>query len=361
MAAKIKDVARLAGVSTATVSRVLAKEGYVSEEARKNVLAAIEHLHYQPSRTARSLRAQHSKIIGLIISDIQNPFFISLVRAVEDVAQQHQFAVFLCNADENSEKEKFYLDLMQAEHVAGVIVSPTKERDDPCLQLLKADIPFVVIDRKLADVKVDTVVVDNTQSAYKLVTHLIEDGYHRIGAVLGMTIATTGRERYEGYVRALSEHQLPLTPELLRTGIPREASGYHLTNELLDLAEPPTAIFVGNNLLTIGAFRAISERGLRIPEDIALVAFDELDWMSLVKPRLTVVKQPTYDIGRTAAELLFQRITEPGHPPQQVIVQSVLHIRESCGLHKSENASTVEVAGSSAISSQAFQRGSETV
>ncbi|HEY4387479.1 MAG TPA: LacI family DNA-binding transcriptional regulator, partial [Ktedonobacteraceae bacterium] len=298
MAAKIKDVARLAGVSTATVSRVLSNEGYVSEEARKSVQAAMAQLHYQPSRLARSLRVQRSRIIGLLISDIQNPFFISLVRAVEDIALQHQCAVFLCNADENSEKEKFYLNLMQAERVAGVIVSPTRERDDPCLQLFQADIPFVVIDRKLADVNVDTVVVDNIQNTYHLMRHLIEDGHRRIGAVLGISIATTGRERYEGYVQALTEYQLPLSPELLRTSMPREENGYLLTNELLDLAEPPTAIFVGNNLLTIGAFRAISERGLNIPGDIALAAFDEVDWMSLVKPGLTVIKQPSYDIGR---------------------------------------------------------------
>ncbi|HTK05908.1 MAG TPA: LacI family DNA-binding transcriptional regulator [Ktedonobacteraceae bacterium] len=343
MAAKIKDVARLAGVSTATVSRVLSNEGYVSEEARKSVLAAMEQLRYQPSRLARSLRVQRSRIIGLLISDIQNPFFISLVRAVEDIALQHQYAVFLCNADENSEKEKFYLDLMQAERVAGVIVSPTRERDDPCLQLFQADIPFVVIDRKLADVNVDTVVVDNIQYTYQLVKHLLEDGHRRIGAVLGISTATTGRERYEGYAQALTEYQLPLSPELLRTSIPREENGYHLTNELLDLAEPPTALFVGNNLLTVGAFRAISERGRTIPDDIALAAFDEVDWMSLVKPGLTVIKQPTYDIGRTAAELLFQRIADPLLSVQQITVHCTLNIRQSCGLHQNTGVPASQV------------------
>lgn len=353
MAVTIKDVARLAGVSTATVSRVLANEGYVSEEARKSVLAAMAQLHYQPSRVARSLRTQRSKILGLIISDIQNPFFISLVRAVEDVAQQHHYGVFLCNADENSEKEQFYLDLMQAEQVAGVIVSPTKEREDPCLQLLTADIPFVVVDRKMADVEVDTVVVDNTQSTYELINHLIEDGHRRIGAVIGITIATTGRERYEGYMRALQEHQLPLSPDLLRTGMPREEVGSRLAGELLDLPEPPTAIFTGNNLLTQGALRAISQRGLSIPNDIALAAFDELEWMSLVQPGLTVIKQPTYEIGKMAAELLLQRIANPGQPAQQVVAKGILNIRQSCGQHKDEHASVPAMARSSAISYQA--------
>jgi DNA-binding LacI/PurR family transcriptional regulator len=316
----------------------------------------MKQLHYQPSRLARSLRVQRSRIIGLLISDIQNPFFISLVRAVEDVALQHQYAVFLCNADENSEKEKFYLDLMQAERVAGVIVSPTRERDDPCLQLLQADIPFVVIDRKLADVNADTVVVDNTQNSYRLVNHLIDDGHRRIGAVLGVPIATTGRERYEGYAQALTEHQLPLSPELVCTGMPREELGHQFTNELLDLAEPPTAIFVGNNLLAMGAFRAISQRGLRIPDDIALAAFDDVDWMSLVKPGLTVIKQPTYDIGHIAAELLFRRIADPLRPVQQVMVHSVLHIRQSCSTHQGSRASAPLAVRSSDVSSRASHK-----
>lgn len=338
MGARIKDVAHLAGVSTATVSRVLANERYVKDEVRKNVLAAVEQLQYQPSRTARSLRAQRSRIVGLIISDIQNPFFISLVRAVEDVAYSHQYAVFLCNADEDGAKEKLYLDLMQAEQVAGVIVSPTQERDDPCLALMKANIPFVIIDRKLADVEVDTVTVDNVQGAHDLVSHLIEDGHRRIGAVLGDPIATTGRERCEGYAGAFATHNLPVPLDLLRTGSPRESVGYRLTEELLNLPDPPTALFTGNNLLTVGTLRAIQQRGLRIPDDIALVAFDEVDWMSLVQPGLTVVAQPTYQLGKIAAELLLQRIENPARPPQQVVAKGFLTVRQSCAFHSVEDA-----------------------
>src|SRR5215216_7712692 len=161
MTARIKDVAARAGVSSATVSRVLSNKPHVSAEVRRRILAAIEELDYQPSRVARSLRVQRSRIIGLIISDIQNPFFNTLARAVEDLAYAHQYAIFLCNADEDIEKEKLYIDLMQAEQVAGVMISPTLERGSPCQKLIAAGIPMVVIDRRIADFNVDTVVIDN--------------------------------------------------------------------------------------------------------------------------------------------------------------------------------------------------------
>src|SRR5215216_1196139 len=161
MTARIKDVAARAGVSSATVSRVLSNKPHVSAEVRRRILAAIEELDYQPSRVARSLRAQRSRIIGLIISDIQNPFFNTLARAVEDLAYAHQYAVFLCNTDEDIEREKLYIDLMQAEQVAGVMISPTQESNNSCQKLVKANIPVVMIDRAIAGLDVDTVVVDN--------------------------------------------------------------------------------------------------------------------------------------------------------------------------------------------------------
>ena len=287
--ATMKEVAKLAGVSVATVSRVLNNKPNVSPELRSKVLGTVKELNYQRNRVARSLRAQRSKIIGLIISDIQNPFFTSLVRAVEDVAYEHQFAVFLCNSDEDVEKEALYVDLMYAEKVAGVVISPTCETDNPCRKLIEVNIPVVAVDRRMLDLETDTVVIDNVGAAFDLVSHLISDGHRRIAAVVGIPTATTGRERREGYLRALKAHGLPVLPHLVRTGLPKEEFGYQSTGELFDLSEPPTALFTGNNLLTVGALRAIHERGLRIPDDIALAAFDELDWMSLIEPNLTVV------------------------------------------------------------------------
>lgn len=334
MPPSIKDVARRAGVSSATVSRVLANKPHVREEVRQRVLAAVEELGYQPSRVARSLRVQRSRIIGLIISDIQNPFFTSLVRAVEDVAYEHEYAVFLCNSDEDIQKESLYIDVMQAERVAGVVISATRETENPSRKLVEAGIPVVAVDRRMLDLEVDTVMVDNVGASFQLVSHLINDGHQRIGAVVGTPKATTGRERYEGYVRALEAYGLSVEPHLVRTGLPKEKLGYHFTLELLNLPEPPTALFTGNNLLTLGALRAIRERGLRIPDDLALVAFDEMDWMPLMEPSLTVVAQPTYELGRAAAELLLQRIEDHTRPPTEVILQPTLIIRQSCARHE---------------------------
>jgi DNA-binding LacI/PurR family transcriptional regulator len=338
MAARIKDVAQRAGVSIATVSRVLANHPYVKDEVREAVREAMRELNYQPSRTARSLRVRQSRIIGLIISDILNPFFHGIVRAVEDVASANQYAVFLCNTDEDAAKEELYISLVLSERVAGVIISPSRERDDPSHLLVDAATPVVVIDRQLADLDVDTVATDSTRGAYDLVSHLIGDGHRTIGAVLGDPTVTTGRERFDGYRIALEEHGIAYRPELVRTGIPREPTGYGLTSELLALPERPSALFTGNNLLTLGALRAIRTSGLRIPEDVALAGFDEVDWMSLIDPGLTVAAQATYELGRTAAELLLRRIAEPQRPVERILRPAEIKIRQSCARHPAPSA-----------------------
>ncbi|MBW7881095.1 MAG: LacI family DNA-binding transcriptional regulator [Caldilineaceae bacterium] len=329
MAVKIEDVARYAGVSTATVSRVLSGKQHVSQELRERVLAAIQDLNYRPSRVARSLRIQRSSIIGLIISDIQNPFFTSIVRAVEDVAQRSGYSVLLCNSDEDTAKEMMYIELMLAEHVAGIIVSPTDSESDMYLRLLEAGVPVVAIDRRVESVEIDTVINDNVAAARRIVEHLIDNGHRRIGAVIGVMQASTGYERYRGYRAALEAHGLPVDENLVRVGMPRSHIGYTLTKELLALENPPTAIFTGNNLLTVGALRAIDELGLCIPDNVALAAFDEMEWMFLIKPAITVVAQPTYEMGRSAAELLMRRIAEPDRSPQQIVLSAEIKFHES--------------------------------
>jgi DNA-binding LacI/PurR family transcriptional regulator len=329
MPAKIEDVARQAGVSTATVSRVLSGKPYVSDDLRERVMSAVQDLNYRPSRVARSLRIQRSSIIGLIVSDIQNPFFTSVVRAVEDTAYQHKFSVFLCNSDENSEKETMYVELMVAERVAGVILSPTLGQNDIYRHLAEAGVPAVAVDRRVTNVDIDSVLVDNVRAARQAVLHLLEMGHRRIGAVVGTPVSSTGEERLRGYVEALQVYGISVEPELIRSGMPRIPSGHDFTNELLALPHPPTAIFTGNNLLTLGALSAIHERGLRIPDDIGVAAFDEMDWMPFVRPALTVVAQPTYELGRTAVDLLLQRMEDPDRPYQEVVLSAALHIRES--------------------------------
>lgn len=328
----IKDVAEAAGVSTATVSRVLADKPHVRPEIRDRVLTVVEDLNYRPNRVARSLRVQKSNIIGLIVSDIQNPFFTAVSRAVEDMAYEHRLSVFLCNTDENPEKEAMYLDLMGDENVAGVILSPTRQTADSFAETVKLNIPMVVIDRRVQDVEIDSVILDSSEAAYRLVSHLLADGHRRIGAMFGSG-STTGRERREGYVRALKEYNLKPLSELVSFVNAREEAGYMTTKRLLSLPEPPEAIFTSNALLSAGAFRALRESGLAIPDEIAFASFDETTWTTLVQPQVTVIEQPTYEIGQTATELLLKRIEEPTRPTRQVILKGKLIVRQSCGCH----------------------------
>ena len=333
MPVTITDVAREAKVSRATVSRVISRKPITSKEVTERVLLAIEKLGYQPNLVARSLRVQRSKIIGLIISDIQNPFYTGLVRAVEDTAYKNDFLVFLCNSDEDIEKEILYLKLMIAEKVAGVVITPTQENNNPCRMLLEAGIPVAAVDRSIHDLDVDSVVVDNYKVAYELVEHLISDSHQLIAIVAGPSTITTSRERLEGYTQALYDHGISLNPLYIRQGLPKEDFGYRAVRELLELQEPPAALFLVNNLLTLGALRAIHEKGLRIPDDIALVAFDDINWTSFVTPPLTVAVQPTYELGRMATEMLINRIKDPTIPSERQVIHASVFIQKSCGNH----------------------------
>lgn len=318
------------------MSRVLAGNPRVHAELRERVLAAVEELNYRPNRVARSLRVQQSSTIGLIISDIQNPFFTSVVRAVEDVAYRHGYSIFLCNSDEDPEKERLYLNLMRDENVGGIIVTPAREKNAALDGDVVAQTPMVMLDRRMVDVEADAVLTDNLEAAYRLVSHLIANGHRRIGAIVGEADITTGRERMAGYVRALQDHGIERTPALAIQVIPKERNGAEAAARLLALPEPPTAIFTGNNLLTLGALQAIRDRGLTIPDDVALAGFDDMPWNALLRPGITAVEQPTYELGRTAAELLLDRIKNPSRPFREVILRGRVIVRESCGFPSKE-------------------------
>ena len=329
----IKDVAEIAGVSTATVSRVIADKPHVRPEVRDHVLAVVEELNYSPNRVARSLRVQKSNIIGLIVSDIQNPFFTQISRAVEDAAYKQGMSTFLCNTDEDPGKEAMYLKLMRDERVSGIILSPTQKISNNFIETTNSHLPVVVIDRRVRNVEIDSVLIDNVESAYKIISHLIRHGFQRIGALFGSGSAT-GQERREGYLKAMENHGLEPSNELAFLVEAREAEGYKATRELLKLSVPPEAIFTSNALLSTGALRALRESGLKIPEEIAFATFDETPWAALVDPPLTVIEQPTYDIGRTAVELLVKRIQDPTRSTREVILKSKLIVRQSCGCRK---------------------------
>ncbi len=330
---KIKDVADAAGVSTATVSRVLANKPHVRQEVKARVMKVVQALNYRPNRVARSLRSRKSAIIGLIVSDIENPFFQQVSRAVEDTAHEQGYSVMLCNNDEDPEKEQRYLHLIRDENLAGVILSPTRQTADNFSTTSELNLPMVVIDRRVSNAEVDNILIDNVQAAHSLTTHLLEHGYRRIGAIFGMG-STTGRERREGFTRALREHDLQPSTDMVKYAHAREEDGFNTTVKLLQLPEPPDAILTSNSLLAAGALRALRERNKAIPEEIAFASFDETTWAKLIVPALTVIEQPTYEIGRTATELLIRRIEDATRSNREVILKAKLNIRQSCGCQR---------------------------
>lgn len=330
--ATIKDVADYAGVSRATVSRVINDHPYVAEEVRQRVHEAMQELGYHPNRSAQRLRANSSDLLGLIIPDIQNPLFQSIVRGVEDAAYSHRMNVILCNTDDNPEKQKAYLRVMQAEHAAGLIVVPTHPGDGGVLAPVRqAGIPMVFLDRDVSDFETDTVKVDNERGAYVAVQHLARLGYRRIGIIAGTQMLTPGYERLRGATSALADAQLELQPQWVKVGNFRIESGYELACDLMQGENPPEAIFVCNNLMTLGALRALHELGVTIPGEVALVGFDDMPWAGDLNPPLTAVAQPGYELGQQAVELLLKRFAQPDAPYRKVIMQPRLVVRQSCG------------------------------
>lgn len=328
----IKTVAQYAGVSEATVSRVLNSNPTVSEEVRARTLEAIEKLGYQPNRAARRLRANSSDVLGLIVSDIENPFFTSIVRGVEDTAQAAQKSVILCNSDENPTKLKNYLKIMEAERVAGLIVAPTSMKDGESLQrLTQAGIPIVLLDRQVDNYVFDSVLVDNIRGAFTGVKHLIDLGCERVAMIGGTPALSNARDRLEGYRNALKAAGLTIEEKLIKEGNFKIESGYRFGKELAQSAHRPQAIFVANNLMTLGTVRALRELNVRIPEDMAIVGFDDTPWANELMVALTVVSQPTYQLGQTATQLLLNRLAKPDAPFQTAILHTHLIIRESCG------------------------------
>lgn len=334
----IIDVARKAGVSSATVSRVMAGNASVSAQLRARVLNAVEELNYLPNRVAQSLRVQSSSIIGLIIPDIQNALFLSLVRAVEDLAYAHKLTVVLCNTDDNPEKQRSYLDILRSQQAAGLVVVPTHPQDAAMLSPIQSSgIPIVLVDREIAGLEADTVLVDNVRGAQMAVAHLIALGYQRIAILAGPQVLTPGRERLWGYYAAHREANLEPEPELVRIGTFKRDSGYELTHELIASPNPPDAIFASNNLMALGCIRALHERGVRIPGEVALVSFDDMPWAEDLYPPLTVVAQPIYELGQQALDLLLYRMKHPRASFRKVILQAQLIVRKSSVASASNN------------------------
>jgi DNA-binding LacI/PurR family transcriptional regulator len=326
----IEAVADLAGVSVATVSRVLNGSERVRPEHRERVLAAVTRSGYRPNRLARNLRRQQVDTIGALVPDIENPHFSESVRVFEDAAFSDGYRVLLCNTDETPAKQAAYARVLADERVLGVIAAPADSSGLGLEPLFDLGIPVVAYDRAIADERADTVRCDSVALTRQATEHLIWLGYRRIAYVGGRPDVATGAERLEGYVAAM--RAADLTPFSVNGSFRTELAEREV-EALLRVSERPRAIVVANNLMALGALRAIRAAGLRIPEDLALVAVDDPPWAALVDPPLTVVAQPTRQLAATAIGLLLERIqgrTEPKH----VVLPVDLRIRSSSGMRQ---------------------------
>jgi DNA-binding LacI/PurR family transcriptional regulator len=330
------DIARHAGVSTATVSRAMAHQEGVSAEVAERVRETARVLGYRGNQAARALRRMRSDAIGLVVADVQNPFFAAIAHEVEVFARVKRHAVLLCNTDEDIELERRHLRRLMGESVEGVIVVPSLQDPAPLLELRDVGIPTVVIDRRLDGDPLDTVLVDHRGGARELTEHLLGHGHTHLGVITTTTRETGGRERLGGCRDAAAGRDVRLTVLEAEAsdvvGLEGAAAlGERLAGELLNLEEPPTAVFCTNNLLTLGALRGMRARGARVPDDVALVGFDDAAFFDLLDPPLTVAAQPTEDIARAAADRLYARIADPGRAPEVIVEPAELRVRRSCG------------------------------
>lgn len=330
--ATARDVARRAGVSTSTVSHITNGTRMVSDELRGRVLQAMQELGYEPNAVARSLKIKRSHAIALIIPDIGNPFFTAAVRGVEDVARAHGYTLILGNSDEDTAQEEVYLRLLATRRVDGLILAPAGSHSPYLDRVVREGRPLVLIDRIVPNLQVPAVLVENMEASRLAVAHLIGLGHRRIAMVSGRPGITTTTDRVAGYRAALLDAGIAYDPRFVVSGGAQPVGARAATHQLLALSPRPTAIFVGNNLMTIGTVEAIEAEGLEIPGDIALVGFDDVPWANAFRPRLTAVAQPTYEVGRNAAELLISRIETPGDVRiDPILLACRLVVRESCG------------------------------
>ena len=328
--ATMKDVAERAQVSVSTVSHVLNGTRRVSDSTRESVLAAIEELEYKQNLLAKSLKTQKTFTIGLLISDIQNPFFTSVVRGVEDVALSRGYHIFLCNTDEDPGREDEYITELIKKRVDGLIVTPAALHDDPALRLRYGNIPFVFMDRDVEGVEADVVRVDNRLGMRLIAEHLVSLGHERIGLISGPLEKASGYERYEGLRVALKELGVTLEDSIVQFGDFRIPSGWQGATELLRLPDPPTALVVANNQMTLGALLSLRELGFSIPSDVSVIGFDDMEWAPLANPPLTAIAQPTYEMGVKAAQMLLDKIGgTPDGATTRVLLEPNLVVRES--------------------------------
>ncbi|MEE8306170.1 MAG: LacI family DNA-binding transcriptional regulator [Gammaproteobacteria bacterium] len=326
----MSDVAARANVSKTTVSHVINETRFVEPETKQRVLQAVAELGYRPSTAARSLTTNRTETVGVIVSDSSNHFFAEVLRGIEDILRPKNYALLVCNTAEILEREAHYLDILMRQRVDGIIAAATSQRWDELTKVETLHIPVVFVDRIFEGLDGPFIGVDNEQGAYLGASHIIECGHRQIGILAGFQRLSTMRERLNGFQRALREHNIPLREEWIVASALNIEGAREAMRHLLTLAERPTAVFINNNLLTLGALLALKELGLHCPEDIGIVGFDDHPWAAVSAPPLTVVRQPAGQVGRAAAEMLLALINDEQVAEPRVIMDCELVSRQSC-------------------------------
>ncbi len=327
----IKDVAALAGVSTATVSRVLSGSGPVSEPLADKVHLAARQLKYKTNRVARSLRSRGTRIVGVAIPDIENTYFSTVICGIEDVLVPADYCLLLAHYADNAEREQFMLETLHGEGVAGLIFTPSAARNCLYREMAEAGVALVALSCTPEDIAVDSVNMESLEGAHQAVKHLLRLDHERIAILCGPITTSTGRDRLAGYRAAFAECRRKVPEDLITMVEWKQESAYRAVQEMLDRSAPPTAIFAGGNTLTLGALQAIHERRLDIPRDVALVGFDDLPWAASLRPSLTAVSYQAREMGQCAAQLLLDRIADPDRPLNHRDFPTKLVVRASFG------------------------------
>lgn len=325
----MRDVAEKAGVSITTVSHVINETRVVSEEARSEVMSAIAELGYQPNVLARGLRRGETTTIGMIVPDSANPFFAEVARGVEDASFDSGFNVILCNTDGNLEKELKYTRLLIEKRVDGILFVAAGSSTEHIQRVQAQDVPLVIVDREIPDVSVDVVQTDHEQGGYLAARHLIDLGHRQIGCIRGPSVLTPSGARVTGYRQALADMNCPVDESLIIRGDFQFESGFQAARQLLTRQDAPSAIFACNDLMAIGAISAAVELGLRVPEDVSIIGFDNVSLARYTNPPLTSIHQPSHDLGIIATNLLLARINNPAGPVQRELIATELVERGS--------------------------------
>lgn len=329
----IADIARESGFSINTVSRALNNMPGVNAQTRAHLLAVAERLHYTPSRVARSLLSHKAtRTLGLVVTDCTNPFYAGLIRAVEDTAFNCDYNVILCNSGESHQREVRAIRMLLESRVAGLLITPVQESSEQIMDLVEREMLFVLVGRRFEDVDTCCVMSDNVGGAYNAASLLLSLGHRRIGHLTGRQGISSVAERLVGYQRALAEHGVPIEDPLIVRDERDLMGGYRCALRLLTLEPRPTAIFAYNDLQAFGALRAARERGLRVPEELAIVGFDNIEFSSFCDVPLTTVAQPVHELGRRSVEMLLRLMNDPPSiRERQVILPTELVLRSSSG------------------------------